>query len=205
MNNSLYFRDLFAVNPGQSSYDLPDDINPQCLRIILSWLYHGNDMSTVRIITSMRVDCEDRIRDVIDIYIVAHKLKFPVMEELAIGLLGLNYYSNGFGPRARDIYIAYRDTEPGSGLRHYIAISLCYSMMFWVEGQGPPDILAAIQFIPDLQADVFRENTEAALADGGQSRPIPVEHRPICDFHYHPGGAFCWAGPYTFASYPARW
>jgi hypothetical protein len=201
MNNSIYFRDLFAVNPGWNAYDIPD-INPQCLRIILSWLYHGNDISTVRAITSMRLNYDDGIRDMIDIYIVAHKLKFLVIEELAIGILGLGYYSGGFGPRARDIYTAYRDTEANSGLRCYIAVSLCYSMLFWAEGQGPPaDVIAVMQFIPELQADFSRMNAEVY---GRQSRPIPVEDHPICNFHYHPRGAFCWAGPHTFASYPFR-
>jgi hypothetical protein len=202
-DNSSFFRDLFARNPGQNVFRLLDT-NAVAFGKLHEWLY-GDPSVIAKGITLGALNCgELGIQEMLEAYIAARKLKFTALEDLAMGLLGLGYYSSNIQPSSAHFELAHRETSQDSKLRFYLAISFYYSMMNWEQHGPSANTLTVARQYPQLQDEFFSMCRDTMLTKGRLWKPEPVWSCAICEFHNHPKEEYCWASSHSFVTHPFR-
>jgi hypothetical protein len=192
-DESHYFHELFATNPGLTRHSLPD-INPVTFKMVHKWLY-GNRKSIVQFIVLSRLNCEEAgIESMLNLYFIAYHLRFTPLEDLAMDLLGNGYYRSDMRPSVEDIELAYAKTESGSPLRRYMVRQFQQQILTSTSGPPAGELHDLLTRLPPSFAMDFVLQSRGVLTNGLWQ----VEVLPVCEFHSHHRGDPCPTGRLSF-------
>ncbi|KAE9371333.1 hypothetical protein N431DRAFT_558880 [Stipitochalara longipes BDJ] len=190
-DESVYFRELFAAQPGLTSHSLPE-IEPSCFTVVHKWLY-GNRKAIAQFIVLERLNCDDGIRAMLKLYYLAYHLQFTSIEDFAMNLLGNGYFRSDLCPSNKEIEQAYERTDPGSALRQYMVRQFQQKILTSTAGPTLDELHGLLSRQPALAMD-FVSQSRGVLTNGLWR----TEAVSVCDFHAHPRDEPCATSKLTF-------